>query len=191
LVENSKGFFAFLTLIATLIVLTGADFREALHWVTDNEGKTMGLIVSYFVIGTVWGIIKWFLYVNRELEKHNEKKTVWLQHQGLKAIETPEQALRFKETFEHGYQLPPQAGSHKSDIMMWMTYWPFSGLWTLINDPVRRVFRTIYTQIAESLQSISNRMFKKAVADFEMAKIAEEAKQKERDAADYNPTRWK
>jgi hypothetical protein len=69
----------------------------------------------------------------------------------------------------------PQVRLHKGDIMLWMTYWPFSGLWTLINDPIRKVFRTIYTHIAKSLQAISDRMSKGVTADLALAKQGEEA----------------
>jgi hypothetical protein len=53
----------------------------------------------------------------------------------------------------------------------------------IINDPIRKIFRTIYTHIATSLQKISDRMFKGAMADLALAKEAEEAekaKQEER-----------
>jgi hypothetical protein len=40
-----------------------------------------------------------------------------------------------------------------------MTYWPWSALWTLINDPVRRFFCWIYEQISGVLQEISDRAF--------------------------------
>jgi hypothetical protein len=76
---------------------------------------------------------------------------------------------------------PPQVREHKSDIMLWMTYWPFSCVWTLINDPIRKIFRTIYANIAKSLQSISDRMFKGAIADLELAKEAEEAEKAEKE----------
>ena len=88
---------------------------------------------------------------------------------------TPALALTFKNDYlGFNYDIVPKAHDHKGDILMWMTYWPFSSLWTLINDPIRKIFRTIYTNIASSLQAISDRMFKTATADLEMAKAAEE-----------------
>jgi hypothetical protein len=174
LVENDKGFWAFLAVILTTIALCTPHFQAAVHFIVANPGKVLLMIIGYFVIGTVWGIIKWFLYVNRQLEKYNEKKTEFLLKN--KATEfTPALAAAFKSHyFGFGDGLVPQAHDHKGDILMWMTYWPFSSLWTLINDPIRKIFRTIYTNIASSLQAISDRMFKTATADLEMARMAEE-----------------
>ena len=53
----------------------------------------------------------------------------------------------------------PQARTNKSRILRWMTFWPLSALWTLIDDPIREAFRKIYDQISGRLQRISDRMF--------------------------------
>jgi hypothetical protein len=179
LVENEKGFWAFLAIILTVVALCTPHFQSAVHFIVANPGKVVLMVLGYFVVGTVWGIIKWFLHVNRELERYNEKKAEWLQHYETVTpgvISTSEEALAFKNSIGgYGYQMPPQAREHKSDILLWMSYWPFSCLWTLINDPIRKIFRTIYTHIATSLQKISDRMFKGAMADLALAKEAEEA----------------
>jgi hypothetical protein len=132
-------------------------------------------------------LIKWFLHVIAAIQPSSRCNVrVRDYHETVKpgVISTSEEALAFKNSIGgYGYQMPPQAREHKSDIMLWMTYWPFSCLWTIINDPIRKIFRTIYTHIATSLQKISDRMFKGAMADLALAKEAEEAekaKQEER-----------
>ena len=184
LVENDKGVWAFIAVLTSIFLLCKMHLGDAFHFIIANPGKVALLVLGYFVVGTIWGIVKWFLYVNRELERYNEKKSTWLQNEKLKAIETSEQALEFKKFLGYsGVDIAPKARSHKSDIMLWMTYWPFSCLWTIINDPIRKIFRTIYANIAQSLQAISDRMFKGAVADLELAKEAEEAEKAKREEA--------
>ena len=180
LVENDKGFWAFLGTLLSVILLCGGHFDSALHFIAANPGKVVLMILSYFVLGTVWSILKWFLYVNRQLEKYNERKAHWLHNENLTAITTSEQALDFKRHLGTFGELSPQVREHKSDILLWMTYWPFSCLWTLINDPIRKIFRTIYVHITTSLQAISDRMFKGVVADLELAKEAEDAEKERR-----------
>ena len=54
---------------------------------------------------------------------------------------------------------PPRPNDHKSTILTWMTFWPASLAWTMLNDPVRAAFRHIYTWLSRTLQDISNRAF--------------------------------
>ena len=60
----------------------------------------------------------------------------------------------------------PQARKHKYDIMRWLGYWPFSMIWTLVSDFVKRVARAIYNMIHGILQSISNKIFADVKQDF-------------------------
>lgn len=50
----------------------------------------------------------------------------------------------------------PHPRSYKSRIIAWIAYWPPSLLWTIINDPVRRIAQHIYYAIAGLLSNISD-----------------------------------
>jgi hypothetical protein len=67
---------------------------------------------------------------------------------------------RYRQTFlnEDG-GLAPLARTNKSRIMMWMGYWPFSALWTMIDEPIKKAFRAIYNYISSTLQRISDDAF--------------------------------
>jgi uncharacterized membrane protein (DUF485 family) len=56
---------------------------------------------------------------------------------------------------------PPSADKNKGRIIFWMSYWPFSGVWTLINDPITRLYR----RLGALFQKISHSMFAKYKAD--------------------------
>jgi hypothetical protein len=47
-----------------------------------------------------------------------------------------------------------------------MSYWPWSLLWTILDDPVRKAFLGIYHYIQEFLQEISDRVFQGIEVDF-------------------------
>lgn len=55
--------------------------------------------------------------------------------------------------------VPPRPNDHKATILTWMTFWPASLTWTVLNDPVRAAFRHIYANMSKTLQNISNRAF--------------------------------
>lgn len=114
-----------------------------LHYITYKPFHSIGWILGYFVLGTAWSVAKWAFFVLRKRDK---------------ALDT----LR-KETERYHYTptevKPPQVSEHKNLIVGWMIYWPFSALWTLINDPVKRAFTWIYYRISKRLQTISDHLF--------------------------------
>jgi hypothetical protein len=44
--------------------------------------------------------------------------------------------------------------------MIWIMYWPWSMIWTLINDPVRSMVEYLYQKLQGTYQAVSDRMFK-------------------------------
>ena len=44
-------------------------------------------------------------------------------------------------------------------LMNWMIYWPLSAFWTLINNPVKRAFKGIFTYFEKQYQVISDKVF--------------------------------
>lgn len=160
-VENERGVGAFICLVLTIGILSISFplIREVLH----HPGKTLLYVLAYFVAGTIWGVVKWFLYVRKQLEAYQERKANTMNARGIKEM-TPALAVELRS-----YASVPQVRENKSKVMFWMTYWPFSGLWTLINDPVRRIFKFIYTSIQEWLQGISNRAFKGVQEELKIA----------------------
>lgn len=166
-VEHERGGAAFFAVLVTTVLLMNRHIYDFFAFIIHRPGGTSVYILAYFALGTIWGIVKWFLHVTRELERYNEKKADFLKYRGNGATEiTPELVKDFKDYAGYGFGKPPQVSEHKGDILMWMTYWPFSGIWTLINDPVRRAFRAIYRSISTTLQAMSDRLFKSAQAEW-------------------------
>jgi hypothetical protein len=56
--------------------------------------------------------------------------------------------------------IKPIAAKHKSKITQWIAFWPISGLWTLINDPIRKLVNVIFSRIKNTFQRLSNHIFK-------------------------------
>jgi hypothetical protein len=61
----------------------------------------------------------------------------------------------------------PTAADHRDDIIMWMSFWPFSVWWRILKDPVRWAFVSLF----EWFQSGFDRIAKSMFADVE--KLAE------------------
>ncbi len=163
-VDNDRGFPAFFTLLFATVFLFSLHLKHAVMYITTHPVNTLIGIGLYFVAGTVWGVTKWFLYVTKKLEEYKEKRAEFLRKNSATEV-TPDLVRKFKDYMYLYDDKSPQVHSHKSDILMWMTYWPFSSVWTLLNDPLRRAFRAIYRSISSMLQSMSDRLFKDVVAE--------------------------
>jgi hypothetical protein len=155
-----------------VVVLNYASHVPIIKFVLSDPKRTALLVLAYFAVGAIWGVVKWVFFVHSQLEQYNEAKARFLAENKLTAIDTPKAAFDFREFISRRFsrvEVNPQVSNHKADVTFWMSYWPFSALWTLINDPVRKFFRMIYTYLQGTMQSISDRMFKHASAELGMA----------------------
>ena len=83
----------------------------------------------------------------------------------------PEQArASFRERLRNaGYFRPNEYGNNKSikpaaaenklRITGWITYWPWSALWTIIDEPVRKSVKYVWDRLASTYQRMSDKAF--------------------------------
>lgn len=175
LIEYEKVGWATISLIAAFALLHFfGDFNivaAALH----NPVTALVVAGCYFVAGTVWSVVKWWFFVRNCREEYDERKAEFLRQNGVEGTAVPDKLKpKWKENLSFGYgrrnsrlgeDVIPKAAKHKGRIMTWMCYWPWSMVWTVLNDPVKRLFKQIYLQIQGLLQSISNRAFSGVEAD--------------------------
>lgn len=176
LIENDKPGWCTLTLGATfglLKLLAGVNvFEMAWH----NPGATALIILGYFAAGTAWSIAKWYFFVKDKRARYDEAKAEYAltpeytysttrnKDGGREQEKQPvswTNSGRYGSFIDRYTKTPaPSVRANKSRIMTWMGYWPWSMVWTLINDPIKRAFKAIYNRIHNMLQTISNNAFK-------------------------------
>lgn len=163
-VEQEKGSAATITAtIAVILFLIWGDFN-LFGWVVSNTLSFLMYLVGYFVIGTVWTVVKWYFYLLARKSEAIEFKGQYCQSNGITGDMTEDQRKKFIESLV-GYSstyrddtFPPNATNHKSDIVRWAAYWPFSAFWTLLGDGIRRLWDFIYVQIGGMLQKMSSKV---------------------------------
>lgn len=143
ILSDSDGFWAAISIIAGAL---GLRFLAGVNVFPEGFAirDYFGYIVLYLLVGVLWSVVKWYFYVNDRAREHKRRKAKF--------------GSQYSER-GYGQITVPQVNEHKSDIIRWMTYWPFSLIFTLINDPFRRLFEFIYRQIHDSLQAMANRAF--------------------------------
>lgn len=99
---------------------------------------TLGYLAVYFLIGAGWSLVKWYFYTLRLRDEYNAD---------------PAHYRRVHRT------IPPSPTEYTKTILMWIGHWPFSLLWTLVNDPVKRIVRWIYARLQVVYAAISGHNF--------------------------------
>lgn len=140
--RDSHNWYANFWLIATCALLyfggNAQMFKDVANYAIENPIKLIGWLVAYFAAGTLWSMLKWIFWL-REIKR---------------ALEKAGSSKLMAEYYELSY--------NKERVTHWIIYWPFSALWTLINDPVRKLANAIADQFAGTYNSIS----KKILGDF-------------------------
>lgn len=179
-VEFENGIAATISLLVFAACLQFLGDINIISYIANNPWATFGLIAAYFLIGTTWGTIKWWLYCSDRLEQYNERREEFLRGRGEDVNQPVPSHLReeWKRVIGKGDRSPfssetladpPLAKNHKSDIIRWMSFWFISVVWTFVNDFVKRVFTRIYRNIALFLQSLSDNMFNKSTINEDFA----------------------
>jgi hypothetical protein len=148
------------------IIIAGVLFYYVadINWIgyiKNNPLEFLMWFVAYFIVGTIWCISKWFFFCLKMRNKFRRVKKSFFKEHGLKGDVVP---FTLKESWKHviiysSLECPPKIGKHKRGIVSWIVYWPFSAIWTLIDDFIEQLAKTIYRAIHVFLQSISDKIF--------------------------------
>lgn len=180
LIENERPWLGGFTLIVTGVLLHFFGGVNLLSLVLANPGLSALCLVGYLAVGVAWALVKWFLFALRKKEEYLEAKESWKPEQEARWDYVRDESNRIlpdkaqvksgptKWEDSHARKLllnskgglMPLARENKERIMLWIAYWPWSLLWTLVDDPLKRLARHIFNMIQDTLQSISNRVFK-------------------------------
>lgn len=129
--EDSSGWGALLTSGAFLALLFFFGSKDpvvnVLHYVAQNPGAILGVVTLYLFFGIAWSIVKWWFFLRENKRKQKESLD------DTNKYRNPDEKTLWKPTI-------PKACDNKSTILMWMSWWPFSLIWTLLDDPHQETF---------------------------------------------------
>jgi len=60
----------------------------------------------------------------------------------------------------------PRAWNNKARITRWMAYWPFSVIWTMLDDVIKKIFRTIQRWLGDLMDKITDIVWRDVSSDF-------------------------
>ena len=175
--EYERGFWAFLVMLLTLASLQAFTNANLLALLWHHPVYLLVGVAAYFIMGTFWSVLKWWLWCGDQRHKYDEIKLSFLaRNNASKATVVPEE-LRVKwrqeiDTYHSRFYetrnlvKKPEVLENKTRILNWMSYWPCSLVFTALNDPVRKLFRHIYFWLRSVYQGIADRSWHGVSEDF-------------------------
>jgi hypothetical protein len=130
------------------------------------------IVGAYFVAGALWSVAKWYFFVRERRRKYNDVRAKFLEAKGLPTDgPIPDE---HKEAFSKNYDLKeyrnrPRIRDNKAIVTGWLAFWPVSAAWTLLNDPIRRIFEWIYETLHGVYEGISAYVYRGVEEDFKVA----------------------
>lgn len=154
-------------LLVALIVLQFCSTVQPLTFAYQHPVQALILLGGYFAVGSLWIIIKWFSHVYKVRDRFNAIKQEvigelkqdanYFRADGGLTEEGKQRVYRVGAQRLAERRLPLQVSDHKAEIYMWWLCWPLSLFWTVLNDPITRLWNFVYSMFGNWMQRISDR----------------------------------
>ena len=109
--------------------------------------KIIVYAVGYIVIGAVWTVPKWWIYV-RKSKNHDRLKQSYdqkLNKRGRSTIITPDDKYNAALSI---------VGENKYKFYTWMMWWPLNVIYTLARDPLTVLYNWLYARLTNTFAKI-------------------------------------
>ncbi len=135
--EADYGIFTTLLIVLTLGILQFFTSYAPFTYLMNEPVKSAIYIALYLVIGFIYIYIKWY-FISFKAGKLIRENNKYFSYGG-----------------DTKY-LPLKVSNWKSNLYFWFILWPFSAVYTLLNDPVRIIFEKVYLFCSTKLQNIAD-----------------------------------
>jgi hypothetical protein len=125
-----------------------------LDYIQTEPLRIISYIVGYALIGVLWSLGKWYYYLKRHVDITMAKLEI-AKNKGDEVYEWQNQ--------------PPKAKENSNRIITWMSYWPLSAFWTLIDEPFKRFSKFLYRKTSKIFDTMSDKMFANVNKQYEDA----------------------
>lgn len=152
-VEYEKWGWATISVIATFALLGWLGDFSIWNVAVNHPLLAVACAGGYVLLGIGWSFGKWYFFVLNMRDKHLEavaRLKGLLAHRG--------KAFARDVNRRTGYE-KPVAKEHKGRILTWMIYWPWSLVWTILNDPIKKFFKYIFRKLQATYQRIADRAY--------------------------------
>src|ERR1700690_10301 len=135
---------------------------QVISYIKDHAIFCLEFIAVYLSVGVAWSFAKWLLFLLRFRREFRNVKAKFIHSLGLPiGSNIPQDKFHdFKNTlYSKGLNylsIKPSAADSKGKIVAWMAFWPCSMIGYILNDPVRRLFNSLFMALKQSYQKMAD-----------------------------------
>jgi len=175
-VEYEKPVLSTISVVGFFVLL--AYLGDFSLWAFVVHHPTWSLIglAAYVFFGVCWSYCKWHFFVVSMAQRYNEnfRERVELIKQyenekrekresgsewiTMRKLDSLSNKIHCCES-EMSLNRKPEAKKFKRRIMIWMVHWPWSCIWTIINDPIKKLFKYIFRKLQAFYQRIADKAY--------------------------------
>ena len=156
-----SGAISFLALVAVMHL--GGAFN-AIEFVAYHPFLVLPAVICYALIGVSWARwVKWKFYLSDWEKAVREQRLKFNATRGHTGIEIREEDAGSWDNWKSNNRYwgddldvflfaVPDVWQTKSRFMIWAAYWPFDLTWTVLHDPLVRVYEWGYHVLREGMQ---------------------------------------
>ena len=176
-VSYRHGFIALASLVVLACLFQFFGDIPVLVYLWHNPLVALAGLGVWLFVSVPWAFTKWWMFVRDNSGRYDEILGEFLEQPAYREWSkdpngfTADQKVTWKLYFDqhsrmddwyeyNRVEFDPSPRTHKADIMTWMMFWPWSLLWTLLNDPIRKFFRHCYYYMVSWLESIRDYYWK-------------------------------
>jgi hypothetical protein len=184
LAERESVGWVLTSLAIYLIFLSFLGRVNVFSYIFYNPLYSFLAVISYFVFGIIWSFVKWWLRVTERAQECQEAMDKFLrEHKAsnfksaipLDLQQSKKSGRNLRDEWESQLSIrydlkKPIATENKERISVWIIYWPFSLIWSLIHDFIQRLWEQFVIRFQKFYQGIADRAYKKLEAHLPPAK---------------------
>lgn len=160
-VSEEEGYKAFASVAIFLVLIHLLGDASMLSWIQDNPIVLFKNILLYIGIGVTWSVCKFYFTLCKTKREIKElRKTFGESSDSVDATGDDNKnnvSTRWvfyvrkhyedQHRFNYSKENPLDFKLQYDRILFWMTYWPLSMFWTILNDPITRFFKWLYHEV--------------------------------------------
>lgn len=145
-VEEEWGLASVLSLLIFVVLLWWLADVPVWAWLKENPLTLLKYAGYYIAIGVLWTFCKYYFALKKLRGKVKKAKEAWQQ---MQLDKESRQHPAFEDVLRNhlGYNDKSKFENTIEKLVIWASFWPTSMIWTILNDPVRRLFKYIIHDI--------------------------------------------
>lgn len=166
--DDSDSGNATATLFLSLLLFQLLSDFKPFNYIKAHPLDSLGIAGGYIVAGFLWSLkVKWYYKAWGMKAKYVECREAFFKKNKIEGVRVPDELLKaWDEEVSRKRVRKPEAKDHKLLIVGWMCYWPFSVVWTLLKDWMRKIFDHIYLRLRFLYETVANKAYKDTEDDF-------------------------